>query len=143
MTPLLYTPAAELLMLADVIAGDWTGAKIHLYSNDMNFDPLLTVIADMTECTYTGYLPQTTVWGTPSVSDDGNVESVAAALIFRATDAVTPETAYGFWIETLAGGTLLAGGTFETPLPFLSAVDAATLVSVLRLNQTGYVNVTS
>jgi len=143
MTPLLYTQAAEILTLVDALAGDWTGAKIHLFSNDYQFDPATAQIADMTECTFAGYAAQTVVWGTPSVSDDGNVESVAAAQIYRATNAVTPETAYGYWIETLAGAVLLAGGTFETPLPFESALDAATLVAVLRLNQTGYVAVTS
>jgi len=143
MTPLLYTQAAEILSLVDALAGDWTGAKMHLFQNDYQFDPATAVLADMTECDYETYLAQTVVWGAPSVSDDGNVESVAAALIFRPTSSVAPQLAYGFWIETLAGAVLLAGGTFETPIPMNSTLDSATLVAVLRLNQTGYVTVTS
>lgn len=146
MTPVLMNQAFELLALADMIAGDsLTGALLHLYSNNVAFSPDNTVIGDLTECTFAGYTPggEALVFAAPSVSDDGFVESAAAQIVFRATNAVTPETAHGFYL-TEAGGDLIGGGTFTAPgLPFLSALDQSGLTIVIRPDGTGYCDIVS
>jgi len=113
MTPVLMNQAFELLALADMIAGtSLTGSLLCLYSNNVAFNPDTTVIGDLVECTFAGYTPggEALVFADPSVSDDGFVESAAAQIVFRATDAVTPETARGYFI-TNAGGDLLGAGS--------------------------------
>lgn len=146
MTPCLLNEAFELLALADMIAGSsLTGTLLCLYSNNLVFDPDTVVLGDLTECTFAGYTPGGTalVFATPSVSDDGHVESAAAQQVVRAADAVTPEDAYGYFILS-AGGALLGGGTFDGgPLPFRTALDQAGFTLVIRPDGTGYCSVVS
>jgi len=135
--------AFELLALADVIAGALTGAEVHLYQNNVIFNPDTTVIGDLTEATYVGYVAQAVVWGVASVSDDGHVESIAVSLIFRPTNGVTPNDIYGYYIDDGAG-VLLGGGSFDgAPLPMHSALDVITMTVVYRLVDEGYVSVVS
>jgi len=140
-TPVLYTQAAELLFLADVVAGDLTGALIHLYQNNLVFDPTTVVIGDLVDANYNTYAALVLAWGVPSVSDDGHVETIAAAQVWRPTDALAPNDIYGYYITT-AGGVLLMGGFFEGgPFPMNSTLDVITTTVVFRLGQDGYVSV--
>jgi len=143
MTPVLLTQAAQLAALTDYIAGGLAGAEIHLFQNNIIFDPSTVVIGDLDEATYVGYLAIALVFGTPSVSDDGNVESICTAQVWRPTNAVTPNDIYGFFIDDGAG-LLLAGGTFdEGPYPMNSALDVINTVVRFRMDSTGSVSVVS
>ena len=146
MTPVLLNQTFQKLALADMIAGDsLTGAKLHLYSNNVVFDPDTTLLGGLTESAFAGYAAGgvALVFAAPSVSDDLHVESAAAQIVFRSTNAVTPEDAYGYFI-TEAGGGLIGGGTFDDGfLPFRSADDMAGLTIVIRPDGTGYCSVVS
>jgi len=143
MTPVLLTQAAMIAALTDYIAGGLAGAEIHLFQNNLVFDPATTEIGDLDEATYVGYLAIALVFGVPSVSDDGNVESICTAQVWRPTNAVTPNDIYGFFIDDGAG-VLLAGGYFDgAPLPMNSALDVIRTSPVLRLDNTGYVSTVS
>lgn len=141
MTPVLLTQQAQIDALADFIAGGLTGAEIHLFQNNIVFNPNTVVIGDLVEATYVGYAAIALVFGVPSVSDDGNVESICTAQVWRPTNSVTPNSIYGFFIDDGAG-VLLAGGTFDiAPLPMNSALDVINTVVRFRLDSTGLVSI--
>src|SRR5262245_2379941 len=143
MTPVLLTQAALIDALTDWIAGGLDGAEVHLFQNSILFDPTTTLIGDLDEANYGGYAAIAAVFGVPSVSDDGNVESILTAQVWRPTNSTTPNTIYG-WYLTADGGALLAGGTFDTGgLPMNSALDVINTVIRLRLDSTGSVSIVS
>jgi len=141
MTPVLLTQISQITALADYIAGGLAGAEIHLFQNNIVFDPSTVEIGDLTEATYVGYAAIALTFGVPSVSDDGNVESICTAQVWRPTNSVTPNTIYGFFIDDGAG-VLLAGGTFDTGgLPMNSALDVINTVVRFRMDSTGMVSI--
>lgn len=141
MTPVLLTQITQITALADAIAGGLAGAEIHLFQNNIVFDPSTVLIGDLTEATYVGYAAIALTFGVPSVSDDGAVESICTAQVWRPTNGVTPNDIYGFYIDDGAG-VLLAGGTFDTgPLPMNSALDVINTVVRFRLDSTGMVSI--
>jgi len=143
MTPVLLMQQAIIDALADYIAGGLTGAEIHLFQNNLVFDPATTEITDLVEATYGGYAALALTFGVPSVSDDGNVESICTAQVWRPTNSTTPNTIYGYFIDDGAG-VLLAGGTFDTGgLPMNSALDVINTVVRFRLDSTGSVSIVS
>lgn len=141
MTPLLQNQALDLLELADVAAGSLAGAELHLYTNNLVFDPTTVVIGDLTEATFNTYAAVALTWDAPSVSDDGHAEIMSQQVTFRPTDALVPEDVYGFYV-TDAGGDLIAGGTFDGgPLPMRSTLDVSKMTLVYRFGNIGYVDV--
>jgi len=143
MTPLLLNQASFISALTDAIAGFLAGAEIHLYKNNLVFDPATTEIGDLVEADYAGYAAVVVTWGAASVSDAGDVETIGSAQTWRPTNSVTPNDIYGFFIDDGAG-VLLAGGYFDgAPLPMNSALDVIRTSPVLRLDNTGYVSTVS
>lgn len=85
------------------------------------------------EADFTGYAPAAITWGVPSVADDGTVEVVATAIVFRPTDAVTPNVIYMLYITNAAGDALYYAGVFDNPpLPMNSALDQITVIVRFR-----------
>lgn len=107
-------------------------AKLRLFKNnvvvDQNTDP-----ATLTAANYTGYAEEALTWHTVSVSDDGKPEAVSDPVIFRPTDAVTPNTIYGAQLYDDSGTPVFLGaGNFDSPVPMNSAEDELMLVVRVR-----------
>lgn len=120
---------AQLARAANDVAGILTGALVGLYQTVIDINPS-NVVATFTagECDYNTYAEQALVWADPSVADDGTVEVVAAALIFRPTDAVTPNVTWGMFILDTTAAFLLFAGQFDgAPLPLQSALQQVIL----------------
>lgn len=105
-------------------------AHLHLYQSPIAIlptTPLATFSAAV--ATFTGYADQALVWDVPGVADDGTVECVATPLIFRPTDAVTPNIIYGAYITDTAGANLYIFGEFDgAPLPMQNALQQIIVV---------------
>jgi hypothetical protein len=105
-------------------------AHLHLYQVPIAILPT-TPLATFTagEATYTGYADDPLVWDVPGTADDGTVEVVAAPLVFRPTDAVTPNVIYGCYITDTAGANLFFFAEFDSaPLPMQTALQQIIVV---------------
>lgn len=110
--------------------GFLNGAHLHLSRTDVDIGPA-NVLADFTtgECDYVGYAAQVLVWGVPTVSDDGTVEVVSVAQIYKPTNAVTPNVANTAFVTNAADDALYYACTLDNaPLPFNSALDQTTVI---------------
>lgn len=110
-------------------AGIYDGAKLHLtkalvaVGKNANLADLVAA-----ECSYGGYAAQTLVFPpVGKVAADGNVELVAGALTFAATDTVTPQSAYCAFVTNTAGTVLLSSGQFDSALNFQDTLHEAIL----------------
>lgn len=81
--------------------------------------------------TFTGYTTAVLTWQTPSVASGNQPELVSDDSVFRATDAVSPDNAYGAFVQNaLTGTTLEYIWNFDNaPIPFPDA-HAQLLVNV-------------
>jgi hypothetical protein len=81
------------------------------------------VLGDLTEATFTGYARQAMAsWTDPFNKGNGQVAMNGAAHHFTPTDAVTPNTILGWFIASaVAGGTLLAIESLDSPVPLANA----------------------
>lgn len=142
---LVATKQFQVDILGDMVTavtGSLVGAEIHLFTNDY-LPTGITVIADMTEATYSGYAAEAITWLAVSSADDGTIEVIGTAGEFRPTDDVVPNQCYGFWIENGAG-VLLAAGRFDAPpIPMIDALDALILTPRIRVTPTGIASVVS
>lgn len=138
MTLLLEFQAATLARAEnDIEAGPGTagflnGAELCFTKSELDITPA-TLIGALTaiQADYTGYAPQALVWADPSVADDNTVEVTADPLVFRPTDAVTPNQLYAGFITNAAGTVLyFARQMDEAPVPMESALDQ--LIAVVR-----------
>jgi hypothetical protein len=107
-------------------------AKMKLYQSTFNPDPT-NVVADFVaaEATFTGYAAVTIVWNAVGVDQDGGYSAIGSNCFFQATDAVTPNTIGGCWIEDSAGA-LKEFIPFGTPVPMSAALDALSVIPILR-----------
>lgn len=117
--------------LAAVITA--TKLKVHLYTN--NYTPIgSTTITDFTEATFTGYAAQNVpALGVVFTNDSGQAEfDCTATSTWTATDAVTPNTIYGYYVVDSTTGTIVRWAErFDTPVDMTAA--GKTLILLLRL----------
>lgn len=115
---------AIITNLITAVTGDLAGALLHLYKNDYTPNPN-TLLADMTEADFSGYVSKVVTWSAVSISDDGHPESIGTALEFRPTSSVITNNIYGAYLTT-AGGALRMAWRFASA-PFLPIAMASTL----------------
>lgn len=110
-----------------------THLKVRLFSN--NYTPIATtVVSDFTEATFTGYAAQNVpALSTVFTNAAGQAEIDANATnFFQATDAVSPNTIYGYWIaDETSTPILMWCEKFDTPIDMTTA--GKTLILLLRL----------
>lgn len=78
----------------------WSGAKVHLYQS--SFAPTRkSVAADFiaAEANFTGYAPIALTYSAIGVDADGNPTAVTNRAFFQASDAVTPNSIGGAWVQ--------------------------------------------
>lgn len=131
MANLIVPKTAQLTQLAELIAGDLTGATLHLFSNDIAPD-VDTIKTDLTECTFTGYAASAAiVWGAENQNAQGLAESIGDMKTFQCTGTAVTETAYGAYILSAGGGTpLLAAWRFDNPKAFTGPTSVLGVVPV-------------
>lgn len=122
-------PKAEKLALvnAKVLLASFVGAKLHLYSN--NYVPTPdSVLADFTECIFTGYAAKTVTWSPAFYDQNGIAVSSGGALLFIQSAATVGDSAWGAYLTDTAGATLLGSARLDAPpYNFAAANDALEL----------------
>jgi len=97
-----------------------TGAKLHLFKSSFTPTPDSTE-ADFVaaECAFTGYVAVVITWSAVGLGVDDVARMVGSRSFFQATDAVSPDTVGGFWIESSAGppGIVEWYAILATPVP--------------------------
>lgn len=112
---------------AGAAAGPYNGAKLHLTASLVP----VGVQADLTtllaaESGFGGYVaPTLTFQDAASVAANGSVEIVSAPVTFRATNVVTPQSAFCVFITDSTGAVLLSSGQLDTPLNFQDTLHQA------------------
>jgi hypothetical protein len=133
MSAFVYNIVEELTRLATAVgAVPLLAPTVHLYQN--NFTPTPTsLLADFTECTFSGYAAVAAPFGTPGL-DVTNIP-VAPLPVTFITDGVTPGVAYGIYIVDSAGH-LVCGARFDAaPYNFAIAGDLLSGVILFGLDQ--------
>lgn len=95
---------------------------------------LTRVRADLTEASYTGYVRQLVVWGTPTFDPNGRPSVYGGGLTFESTDAVTPNTVIGAALyDAATNGNLLALAAFNNPVALAAAGNAVDITPKLAI----------
>lgn len=104
-------------------------SEVHLYQDGFGIGPD-SVLADLeaAEATFTGYAAAVVAaWSSVAQDADGGY-TFTATVFFAATDAVTPNSIAGAWLQ-LAAGTLILWFPFNIPVP-VNAAGAYVNISV-------------
>lgn len=103
-------------LTAKILLADYVGAKLHLYSND--FTPSVdTILADFTECIYTGYAAIAVTWSAPFYDQNNIPVSSIGELLFVQTGIVATDNCFGVFLTNAAGAKLLWSARLDAP-PF-------------------------
>jgi hypothetical protein len=131
-SPLIESEASQLARAAvdtqantGPVAGPLHGALLHLGMANTPISgntPYSTLSAQ--EADFTGYTAAALTWDVPSTASDNTVQAVSTPVVFRPTDAVTPNVVYNIWVSN-SGGTIwyLAGVLVGGPFPMGTATD--------------------
>lgn len=116
---------STLLAIIDAYTGSISDVKIGLFSN--NVVPTVdTVLADLTECTFTGYSAVNAgPWNDPAWASQGAaIQYATPAAVFNTVSPYTVgEVVYGWFITAGMTPVLLVAGTFASPVPMNAAGD--------------------
>lgn len=120
---------------AALIAGDLAGAKIDLFTNDINPTPV-NIITDFDLPTWTGYAQKTvTGWTAVAESPLGTVRADATNVVTWAGPGDgTGQTVYGYLLRSSAGGNpVVYAYRFPVPVSVEELTDILSLVACLEL----------
>lgn len=125
------TLAAELAALTARLV-TLAGAELHLYQSTFVPDEN-SLLADFTaaEADYTGYASVVLTYSAIALDEDGGYVAVTNRAFFQATDAVSPNTIGGAWVET-AGAGLIEYFPFAVPVPMTEALASMAALGFIR-----------
>ena len=108
-------------------------AKLKLYQSTFIPGPT-NVVADFVaaEASFTGYVAHTITWNPVSLGADGKWQAESDQAFYQATDAVSPNTIGGAWLETAAGALV---EYIPFPIPVNMTVALAQLTLQLALHR--------
>lgn len=128
--PILMT-AAEMLLAADMIAGDLDGCKLVLFSNDLTITKTITS-ADLTFVATAGMGSVAITWAAPYTRFDGRVVIAGGSHTFVATAGVfTPFNVFGWAVVDTGGTVLKAAVKLPNPVPVNQPGDGLTITPEL------------
>jgi hypothetical protein len=131
--------AGAIVRLTALLADLGVTAKVHLFKTGFSPTPN-NVKADFTaqEADFTGYTSATLTFSAVGIDVNGVVSSLTNRCFFQATDAVSPNTIGGFWIEDSAGPptNLIGFGVFPGPVAMTQALSFLALT--LDLEDPGF-----
>lgn len=97
------------------------GAKMLLYTAVTGGETVDSVLADVTECDFTGYAQQAVTWAGPYASMGSGYELVGSLTNWSPSDGVTPNVALGWGLVDSGGTHLLALERFDNPVSLIDA----------------------
>ena len=129
-------PKSEGLVIVNAIVAlaAFVGAKLHLFSNNITPTPS-NVLADFTECVYSGYAAQTVTWS-PAFYDINGVPVSSGGEVLFAQSGATGDFCYGAFLTDSAGTHLLWAGNLDSP-PFTFVNTGDTLPLVIKMGGAG------
>lgn len=122
-------------LTAKTALADYVGAELHLYSNDMTPDEN-SVLADFTECAYTGYAAEAITWSVPFIDENNVVTSSGGEKIFDQTGSAATDQCFGGFLTDTAGTTLLGAFRLDDP-PFNFSGTGVALTVTIKLTMGG------
>lgn len=96
--------------------GCFLGLFTNVYSPNVN-----TLLANLTEATYTGYVRGAITWNAPFIGEGALSLIEGTKVDFRPSDTITPNTIQGAFIVGSDSVTLLLVEVLPTPVPLTSA----------------------
>lgn len=107
--------------------------KCHLYKNQL-IPSSTSLVADFTECDYTGYAaPTITAWASQGFDDDGVPYVLSGVIAIPATGSAVQNNVVGFWIDHGVGPTVPdLAGAFSEVVPIANEDDAVVCLIKLR-----------
>jgi hypothetical protein len=120
-----------MLASAKAVLGAMVAPTMHLYVGAVAWSED-TVLSDITEATFGGYLAIAgCVWSDPYVDAlTGKVQFRIPTKTFVATDSVTPQLVAGWYATDAAGTGLYGGAQFPAPQPMNANHDACNVDAV-------------
>jgi hypothetical protein len=123
--------STRLFRLAELNAlvasgGLLNGSKIILIANDIGTLTTATLLAAITEPTFTGYAPVTAAWGAAFVGVDAAYQITSPSIDWVAT-ATSEDIVYGWAVVNTAVTELYYGKLLDTPVP-MQAIGQGLLV---------------
>jgi hypothetical protein len=120
---LLNLLTGNAVSASSVATGPLDACKMILFTNAISPTPA-TLLADLTQPTYTGYTPQAVVWSTVFTLPNGNYCVQGTGLEWQMGDGALPTTVIGMALTDSAGSHLLLTEVFNTPRQLVLATDA-------------------
>jgi hypothetical protein len=124
---MLTTEAFDVAAVTDYtqagagVAGKLNGAKLILGTNDLT-PGKKSVVADITQPTYTGYAPVVVTWGVAMRDANGDIVTLSAPVLVQMGDSVLPTTIKCWGLTDGAGTGLLLCEELATPIPLADAL---------------------
>lgn len=117
-----YAEQIDALTLATGVGGKLATAKVALIKEP--FVPSRTLaVADVTLADYGGYAPvSVAAWTDPYVDPAGFVTADGGDILFKPTDALTPNTIYGWMLTDAAGTGVLYSELLAEPVNLLNTL---------------------
>lgn len=119
---------------AKMALADYVGAKLHLFSNNVNPTPL-NVLADFTEVIASGVVAEVVTWTAAFFDANGVAVSSTGQKLFIQTGA-TNDSCFGVYLTNGAGTKLLAAARLDVA-PFNFVGIGTTLPLLLNAAQVG------
>lgn len=124
-------------MLADVVAGEFDGALVKPFINDVDPGKIGTT-GDFDPSTYVTSTAVAITWGDPYLNASGDYE-VSSQLIEFPYVSGGPETVYGVTVKSAAGGNpLLLYGRLDEPKEMAVVGDTIQVVVRLTMSSLGF-----
>jgi hypothetical protein len=128
-------------LVAHVVAGNFSGAlfgaQVGLYTNTPNLTQA-TVLADLTEPTFAGYVKQAITWSAAFQQPDSSWAVQGGLYLFQMSDSLVPTIVTGYFLVDSGGTHLLAAENFAAPIPLPTAAQAFLVSPQFVAGNTGW-----
>lgn len=128
-----YVNEGRVALLENLRVADQAQWRVGLFTAPPTV-PVTTVFANMVPVAYTGYAPQTPVFG-PAALVGGLGRITAADLTFAPTAPGPPSTAYGYYVYHQSQSKLLFAELFATPKTMTTPADVVVITPYMTENQ--------
>lgn len=125
---LLNLLTGNAVAAAPVALGPLDACKMILFTNVIA-PTAATVLSDLTQPTYTGYVAIAVTWSSIFTLPSGNYCVESTAILWQMGDGMLPTTIIGFALTDTGGHNLLLTEVFNAPRNLVLATDAITVIA--------------